>query len=133
MQEHNGSDYMTTVPVCKHLRAYDFEGGTPSGYPADVDRFHVDVNVSKRDMAEYYSVPVKACVVDGGAQAVMCACKRRRLTARHVALSSLTSLPLWLRSVCQRCAQLLGWEFSERSPQEEVGLLRLRGFGCRRG
>ena len=132
MQEHNVSDYMTTVPVCKHFKAYDFEGGTPSGYPADVDRFHVDVNVSKRDMAEYYSVPVKACVVDGGAQAVMCACKRRRATA-HVALSSLTSLPLWLRSVCQRCAQLRQQKLSERYPQEAVGLFRLRGFGCRRG
>ena len=131
MQEHNGSDYMTTVPVCKHFVAYDFEGGTPSGYPADVDRFHVDVNVSKRDMAEYYSVPVKACVVEGGAQAVMCACKRRRLTA-HVALSSLTSLPLWLRSVCQRCAQLRRRQL-QRYPQEAVGLFRLRGFGCRRG
>ena len=73
MQAHNTSRYLTSVPVCKHFRAYDFEGGTPSGFPADVDRFHVDVNVSKRDMAEYYLKPLRACVVEGGAQGVMCA------------------------------------------------------------
>lgn len=61
----NSTSALTTVAVCKHFKAYDFEGGSPSGYPADVDRFHVDVNVSKRDMAEYYLKPLKACVVEG--------------------------------------------------------------------
>jgi len=61
----SGTPALTAVAVCKHFKAYDFEGGSPSGYPADVDRFHVDVNVSKRDMAEYYLKPLKSCVVEG--------------------------------------------------------------------
>ena len=128
--------YLLCLDTIFTLVRYDFEGGLPSGYPADVDRFHVDVNVSKRDMAEYYLKPMKACVVEVGPPVsppcvVTHPCTSHtphaladagRRTRCHVRLS-----------LSERSSELRRWRVPKRLAENCMGLQRLyrqRCWGC---
>ena len=64
----DGRRFLKTVATAKHFFDYDLEGHGPT------NRQNIDVNVSARDQAEYFSPPFKAAVQRGHAQSVMCRC-----------------------------------------------------------
>lgn len=64
----NGADpsYVQIIATCKHFIANSLERW--NGFT----RHNFDAQVSKKDLADYYAVPFKACVTEGKALGIMC-------------------------------------------------------------
>ncbi|KAH7099614.1 beta-xylosidase [Auriculariales sp. MPI-PUGE-AT-0066] len=71
LQGPDAPDYYKVVADCKHFAGYDLESWTaPNG--TVIDRFHFDAQIGLQEMAEYYSLPFRACVRDAKAGSIMC-------------------------------------------------------------
>jgi len=69
LQQGSDPRYTKVIATCKHFLAYSVEDTPP-------DRHHFDAEVSIQDLMDSYLPAFHACVVTGGARAVMCAYNR---------------------------------------------------------
>lgn len=97
LQAQDESSYLQLVSTPKHFVCNDFEKSTFDG--RTLDRHNYTANVTLQELVEYYFVPFKAAVQEGGAQAIMCSCKT---DCRSFPCERVSSTFVWIASFHER-------------------------------